>query len=184
MSEDKRKGGRSERRRAWTKRARNDRRSQHNKNWMLPMYVNEAREGVDRRDGMKAPPERVVRLPLLPRIFRVRTVYLKVSDMDAAREFYGKFLGVPPKKDGNVWCEFPLGNMNLGFSLEPKKAGSGGSSFVPIFEFADNEIYSYVHRAKTLGASIVTDSLSEGQGQSILMKDPFGNEFEISREHD
>jgi len=186
MPMDKRKGGREERRRTWTRRARSDRRNLQNKNWILPMYITEARDGSTRRDGMKLPPERAVKLPILPKIFRVRSIYLKVKNMDAAREFYSEFLGIPPKKDGNVWCEFPMGNMNFALSLDQSKGKTSGvgGGFVPIFEFADNEIYRYAHKAKSLGATIIVDSISEGRGQTILMRDPFGNEFEISRQHD
>lgn len=185
MSEDKRKIE-QDRRRTWTKRARNDRRAQQNKNWMLPLYVTEAREGSDRRSVFKAAPERQVKLPLLPKIFRIRNVYLKVTDMDVAREFYSSFLQIAPKKDGNVWCEFPLGNMSFGLSLITGKGEKPvtGSNFVPVFEFADSEIYNYVQRAKTLGAKVISDSISEGHGNAILMADPSGNEFEISRQHD
>jgi len=182
---DKRKSGREERRRTWMRRARGDRRSLQNKNWILPMYVTEVRTDNARRDGMKMPPERVVKLPILPHIFRVRSIYLKVRNMDAAREFYSEFLGIAPKKDGNVWCEFPMGNMNFVLSLDQSKGkGESGGGFVPIFEFADNEIYRYAQKAKSLGAVIIADSISEGHGQTILMRDPFGNEFEISRQHD
>jgi predicted enzyme related to lactoylglutathione lyase len=187
--DDKRKPG-EDRRRAWTRRARNDRRSQQNKNWMLPLYLTEARSGDDRRYAIKSPPERITKLPVLPKIFRVRTIYLKVYDMDAARSFYGAFLGLEPRKDGNVWCEFPMGNISFALSLDMEEGGrrkerrSTGSGFAPIFEFADNEIYSYISRAKSLGAIMVADYISDGQGNSVLMKDPFGNEFEISKLHD
>ena len=45
---------------------------------------------------------------------RVRTVYFKVQNLDAAGRFWCDFLGMDPTKAFPEWQEFTVGGVNLG----------------------------------------------------------------------
>lgn len=53
-----------------------------------------------------------------------------------------------------------------------------------MFEFEDAILPEYIERAKKLGAEIIIDGLSDPNLQSVVMRDPFGHEFELSKFHD
>ena len=55
-----------------------------------------------------------------------------------------------------------------------------GSNCVPVFEFEGNEIVKCVEKAKSLGCLIVFDGLDDPNVQSIVLKDPNGNEFDLN----
>ena len=177
--EERRTG--KQRRKGWDRRSRTDRRNSTDMIW----HGKERRKGGDRRedDDQRGAKDRR-NYPVLPKVLKVRTVYFKVSDMDKAKHFYKSFLEMEPHKEGNVWCEFKLSNINLGLRLNDFSDKWEGSNFVPVFEFLEQEVFKYVSLAKSLGAEIVTDALEDTQMQSVIMRDPFGNEFEISKFHD
>lgn len=174
------------------RRAMHDRRDSDNKNWLLP----ERRSGKDRRnEGVEDESKRRSenerrksndghRIPEMPTIFKIRSVYIKVSDMAAAIDFYSELLNIKPKKAGNVWSEFKLGNMSFGLRLNDSNEELKGSNSVPVFEFYDTEIMDYINRAKDLGAIVLIDALGDEQMKSVVFRDPWGNEFEISKMHD
>jgi predicted enzyme related to lactoylglutathione lyase len=113
---------------------------------------------------------------------KIRTIYFKVSDMKKAVEFWEQFLGIKPHKTFDEWHEFMLENIRLGLLLHTEDK-TKGSNCVPVFEFKDEEVLSYVEKAKRLGATEIFNGLEDPDILSITFADPWGNEFEVSKFH-
>jgi len=115
---------------------------------------------------------------------RIRTLYLKVNDLKGASLFWENLLQIKPHKCFDTWHEFRCENINLGLLLNDFGDTVQGSNCVPVFEFPDAILPSYIDRATQLGATIVFDGLMDEHILSIVFSDPFGNEFELSKFHD
>ena len=115
---------------------------------------------------------------------KIRTIYFKVRDMERAAAFWEAFLGVAAHKRFDRWTECMAGNVRLGLLLDESGEEIGGCTCVPVFEFADEEAAAYVERAKALGARVIEEGLDNPELRSVVLADPFGNEFEVSRFHD
>jgi catechol 2,3-dioxygenase-like lactoylglutathione lyase family enzyme len=115
---------------------------------------------------------------------KIRTVYFKVRDIDAAADFWAKWLQVKPHKNVDTWREFWCGTVRLALLQAEQDDVYQGSGCVPVFEFDDHILTEYIERAKALGATILIDGLDDPDLRSLVMRDPFGHEFEISKFHD
>lgn len=115
---------------------------------------------------------------------KIRTIYFKVKDMEKAVAFWKGFLGIEPHKQFDEWHEFMAGNVRLGLLLNDFEDKFSGCNCVPVFEFTDDELDTYIQRAKELGAKVVLDGLNDPNLLSVVFADPFGNEFEVSKFHD
>lgn len=115
---------------------------------------------------------------------KIRTVYFKVADMDRAVNFWSGLLHIEPHKASPKWYEFMIGSLRLGLLLNDFGGVYSGSNCVPVWEFGDDELFEYIERAKTLGATVLVDGLDNPNLKSVVFADPFGNEFELSRFHD
>jgi len=117
---------------------------------------------------------------------RVRTVYFKVQDLEPVRNWWQAFLRCEPRKVFAEWCEFRVGDTNLGLlSLAAYVPGPGRPSCIPVLEFPDEEIVAVIARAKELGASAVLEGEAHPDHPNIaaVLVDPFGNEFEVTNYH-
>ncbi len=115
---------------------------------------------------------------------RVRTVYFKVRYLAGPRSFWSALLGIEPAKDFPQWCEFRVGEVNLG--LLPLGASSASEpAAIPVLEFPDDEVSERIARAKELGASVVLEGEDHPDHPNVaaVLIDPFGNEFEITSYH-
>jgi hypothetical protein len=45
-------------------------------------------------------------------------------------------------------------------------------------------VLEFIERAKNLGATIVLDALHDENIKGVIFRDPFGNEFEVTRFYD
>lgn len=115
---------------------------------------------------------------------KIRTIYLKVTDMPKAAEFWQSFLEVEPHKKFDTWHEFMTDNIRFGLLLNDFDDKYSGSNCVPVFEFSDGELQRHLENAKSLGAVVIHDGLDDPDIRSITFADPFGNEFEVSKFHD
>lgn len=114
---------------------------------------------------------------------RIRTIYFKVRSMAAPRAFWSAFLNAAPTKDFEEWCEFRVGDVR--FALLVLDGSEPGGGCVPVFEFADADaVRREVDRATALGASVVLDGLADPEVQSVVLDDPVGNQFELTKVHD
>ncbi len=115
---------------------------------------------------------------------KIRTIYLKSNNLEAAKSFWSELIGLEPNKNTESWVEFKLDNINLGIWPNDGNDSWSGSNTVPVFEFQDHEIQKYIDKAKDLGATVIIDGLNNTNLLSIVFSDPWGNEFEISKFHD
>ena len=114
---------------------------------------------------------------------KIRTIYFKVNDMASAVQFWTNFLNLAPVKKSSRYHEWRIQDLNFGLVLNDMGDKWTGSNCAPVFEFDDNEVLSWVERAKSLGATVILDALKDPELLSIVMADPWGNEFEISKFH-
>jgi predicted enzyme related to lactoylglutathione lyase len=114
---------------------------------------------------------------------KVRTVYFKVRKLEDAAAFWHAFLRTAPTKSFPEWIEFRIGDVNLGLLQADAPARS---ACVPVFELADDQVDACIRRAKDLGATV----LAEGEDHpdyprtAAVLRDPFGNEFEVTSLHE
>ncbi len=114
---------------------------------------------------------------------KIRTVYFKVNDMQKAVKFWTDFLQMAPVKTFDTYHEWRIQSLNFGLVLNDIGDKWSGSNCVPVFEFPDNEVLSWIDRAKSLGATVVLDALEDQNILSVVMADPWENEFEVSKFH-
>jgi len=110
---------------------------------------------------------------------RLRTTYLKVTNMELALEFWEAFLDQRANRKSSHWSEFSLGGPHLGLLLNDFGDVLTGSSCVPVFEFDPEQIPDSVERARQLGATVVLDGLADPNMRSIVLASPDGHEFEL-----
>lgn len=115
---------------------------------------------------------------------KIRTVYFKIPDMPKAVHFWRQFLGMEPIKNFEKHSEFKVSNINLGLVLNDFGDTFTGANCAVVFEFGDNEVLEFIERAKNLGATVVLDALHDKNIKGVIFRDPFGNEFEVTRFHD
>jgi len=114
---------------------------------------------------------------------KIRTCYFKALNMEDAVSFWQAFLELPPTKCSPKYSEFRLDNINLGFVLNDFGDGFQGSNCVPVFEFADADLKAYIDRFTKLGGTVILDGLENPDLLSLVVEDPWGNEFELSKFH-
>ena len=114
---------------------------------------------------------------------KIRTIYFKVNNMDTAVKFWTAFLGSNPVKTYTQYHEWRIGELNFGLALNDFGDKWTGANCAPVFEFDDNEVLSWVDKAKSLGATVILDALEDPKLLSVVMADPWGNEFEVSKFH-
>ncbi|WP_114815213.1 VOC family protein [Paraburkholderia kururiensis] len=110
---------------------------------------------------------------------KLRTVYLKVNEMETSTSFWARLLGYEPLKRSEKWTEFMIGTNRLGLLLNDFGDEIKGSGSVPVFEFEENALHEFVKRAIESGASVVMDGLKIESMQSIVLSSPDGHEFEL-----
>ncbi|MCA8029758.1 VOC family protein [Burkholderia cepacia] len=117
--------------------------------------------------------------PFPGHVMKLRTVYLKVSDMETSASFWERLLGYAPLKRSGKWTEFMIGTNRLGLLLNDFGDEIKGSGSVPVFEFEEKALHEFVKRATENGASIVMDGLKIESMKSIVLSSPDGHEFEL-----
>ena len=115
---------------------------------------------------------------------KIRTCYFKVSNMQEASAFWKSLLEIDPIKSTPKYSEFRMDNINLGLVLNDFGDKFEGANCVPVFELADAELQSYVDRVNRFGGTIILDGLEDPNLLSVIVTDPWGNEFELSKFHD
>ena len=115
---------------------------------------------------------------------KIRTIYFKVQKMEPVVQFWKTVLQVEPHKTFSNWHEFMCSHVRLGLLLNDFGDTFSGCNCVPVFEFEDHELLSYIERAKVAGADVILNGLDDPRLKSVVLRDPFGNEFEFSKFHD
>ena len=108
----------------------------------------------------------------------LRTVIYHAADLNAAKEWYAKALGVQPYFDQPFYVGFNIAGYEFGLDPDPNSATGTGTSSVAYWGVVDAE--AALARLVALGA---TDRLGvQDVGDGIRLAsviDPFGNVFGI-----
>ncbi|WP_429564437.1 VOC family protein [Paraburkholderia sp. MM6662-R1] len=110
---------------------------------------------------------------------RIRTTYLKVSDMERGSAFWENLLERAPNRRSDKWTEFSLGEVRFGLLLNDFGDEFVGSGCVPVFEFDVSALHIFLDRAKAFGATVALDGLNNEAMKSIVLVSPDGHEFEL-----
>ncbi len=103
--------------------------------------------------------------------------------MAKAARFWKEFIGTKPIKASDRYHEWRIQELNFGLVLNDFDDKWTGANCVPVFEFADDEVLAWVNKAKSLGAKVILEALDNPELLSVIMSDPWGNEFELSKFH-
>jgi predicted lactoylglutathione lyase len=114
---------------------------------------------------------------------KVRTIYLKVGDMDVSISFWQRVFERTPYRRSNKWAEFMVGEVRLALLLNDFGDEFHGSAAVPVLEFEKDELHAFLDRAKSNGAKVVVDGLENESMKSIVLRSPDGHEFELCSCH-
>ncbi|WP_186576051.1 VOC family protein [Aquibacillus kalidii] len=105
---------------------------------------------------------------------KVGAIFIAVSDIKAARDWYCSILNLEPKYDilaGHLCC-IPLDNNGLNIVLDSKIYREDTYARTPMFHFNTHDIHEAFQFMKGKGVEIVTDI---EHGHSFNIKDPDGN---------
>lgn len=106
----------------------------------------------------------------------LRTVVFKVTDLEKAKSWYSKVLGIEPYFDQPFYVGYQIGGFELGLdpSSENRKPGLGGST---AYWGVENLAASLASLAEQ-GVNILIPLQEVGEGIKVAcVTDPFGNEI-------
>src|SRR4051795_224061 len=114
----------------------------------------------------------------VPMIKGVAAVWLPVTDMDRALQFYGETLGLRETERDSDWSAFDANGLMIGLngSKEESPHGDGGAlvAFQP-----EGELEAEVERLRGVGVEF-PDGISEHPwGRIVPFKDPDGNDLQL-----
>lgn len=112
---------------------------------------------------------------LLPVLTGIRSVIMKVPDLERAKKFYQSAVGKPPYFDQPFYVGFDIDGQELGLDpdLTTSKPGPGGA--VAYWKVID--IFAVFDRlTRDLGGTSVDEPHDVGGGIKVgMLADPFGN---------
>ena len=106
----------------------------------------------------------------------IATVWLPVSDMSAAIDFYNGTLGLTVKQQEEEWSELELDGVTIGLNKRESPSGDGGA--VAAFT-VQGELEAAIEELGGKGVQFV-DGISEHPwGRIAPFKDPDGNDLQL-----
>ena len=107
----------------------------------------------------------------------IAVVWLPVSDMDRALEFYGDTLGLDIEQQEDDWSMVVAGSVRIGLNgrAEEVSGGEGGA----IIAFATADIEESVSELRAAGVDIAGDVSEHPWGKVATFRDPDGNELQL-----
>ncbi|SRR6266404_3514424 len=113
-----------------------------------------------------------------PNFLGLRTAIYHALDLDKAKAWYSKVLGVEPYFDQPFYVGFNVAGYELGLDPDPssKAAGVGGV----IVYWGVPDAHGALKRLLSLGATARTEVQEVGEGIRVAtVLDPFGNVFGV-----
>ncbi len=108
----------------------------------------------------------------------LRTVGIKVSDLDKAKEWYTKVLGIAPYFDQPFYVGFNVAGYELG--LQPEEGGADTKGANSITYWGVDDVHAACADLLAHGASELEQPTDVGDGIVVAaVKDPWGNAFGI-----
>jgi len=108
----------------------------------------------------------------------LRTAGIKVSDLNAAKEWYSKVLGIAPYFDEPFYVGFNVAGYELG--LQPGKTDRDDIATGIVAYWGVNDVDATYAELLVKGASAFEKPMDVGDGIIVAaVKDPWGNPFGI-----
>ena len=108
----------------------------------------------------------------------IATVWLPVSDMGRALEFYGDTLGLDVEQQDDDWSMVLAGHVRIGLNgRESEIAGAEGGAIIA-FSVSD-EIEDAVEQLAAEGVDIAGGVSEHPWGRVATFRDPDGNELQL-----
>jgi catechol 2,3-dioxygenase-like lactoylglutathione lyase family enzyme len=112
-------------------------------------------------------------------IERIGNVFYRVTDMDAAVEFYERVLGLGLKfRDGDNWAAFDVGGVTFALEGGAEPGGGGGGATVSLRVDGLDEFVSELRERGARVGEIVTGpherraDLSDPSGNRLVLYEP------------
>jgi predicted enzyme related to lactoylglutathione lyase len=106
-------------------------------------------------------------------ILGLRTAIYPVSDLNSAKDWYSRVLGLTPYFDQPFYVGFAVGGFELGL-LPRGRSGTSGAQPLWGVENVDEELARFVG----LGGVVLEPVTDVGEGIRVAaIRDPFGNRF-------
>ena len=107
----------------------------------------------------------------------LRTVIYQVPDLEAAKSWYSRILGIEPYFAEPFYVGFEIGGFELG--LDPDMSGGGAAGGVTAY-WGVADVAAALARLLELGARPLREVQEVGEGIRVAaVNDPFGNPFGI-----
>jgi predicted enzyme related to lactoylglutathione lyase len=107
----------------------------------------------------------------------LRTVIYQVPDLEAAKGWYSRVLGIEPYFAEPFYVGFDVGGFELG--LDPDTSGGGAAGGVTAY-WGVADAAAALARLRELGARPLREVQEVGEGIRVAaVSDPFGNPFGI-----
>ncbi len=103
-------------------------------------------------------------------------VWLPVSNIDRAREFYRDHLGLREVHHEQDWAQLESGGLTIGLNANESPNGHGGA--VIAFQPRDG-LESAVDELRSAGVEIAGDVSEHPWGRVATFKDPDGNDLQL-----
>ena len=106
----------------------------------------------------------------------VAAVWLPVTDMHRAVDFYGDTLGLSVTEHDDDWSEVDANGLRIGLNGTESPAGDGGAAvaFQP-----EGDIEAEVERLKDAGVEFPDEISEHPWGRIVPFKDPDGNDLQL-----
>ncbi|MEI6477566.1 MAG: VOC family protein [bacterium] len=114
---------------------------------------------------------------------KIRAMYFKVNDMEAELAFWQKLFGRTFEKKTETYFECKIDDTRIALMQGEDGDSYSGSGAVPVFEYNEIELGHYADKAISLGATLVLDGMRDPNIQGMVLRDPEGHEFELTRLH-
>jgi predicted enzyme related to lactoylglutathione lyase len=108
----------------------------------------------------------------------IATVWLPVSDMDRALQFYSETLGLDIEEHQEDWSLVTAGAVSIGLNGRDEEASGGEGGAVIAFRPSD-EIEDAVEALAAEGVEIAGGVTEHPWGKVATFRDPDGNELQL-----
>lgn len=108
----------------------------------------------------------------------IATVWLPVSDMNRALEFYGETLGLDIEQHQEEWSMVTAGSISIGLNGRPEEDSGGEGGAVIAFRPSE-DIEASVEALSAEGVEIAGGVTEHPWGKVATFRDPDGNELQL-----
>ncbi len=108
----------------------------------------------------------------------ISVVWVPVSDMDKALEFYGDTLGLDIEQQEDDWSMVVAGAVRIGLNGRDSETSGGEGGAVIAFAVSD-DIEGAVSELSSAGVEIVGDVTEHPWGKVATFLDPDANELQL-----